>query len=59
VKPMMQDSINLFRDWQRGGADIFLPQDQRQNYGGTNMRNIYGGKPPYDEELLIPRQRME
>lgn len=58
---MMQDSINLFRDWQRGGADIFLPQDQRQNYtGGTNMRNIYGGKPPWWDEELIPRQqRME
>lgn len=55
---MMQDSINLFRDWQRGGANIFLPEDQRQNYGNrnNNMRNIYGGKYPWEDQDLFPRQ---
>jgi hypothetical protein len=55
---MMQDSINLFRDWQRGGANIFLPEDQRQNYGAnTNLRNLYGGKQPWmQDEELFPRR---
>ena len=62
VKPMMQDSINLFRDFQRGGANIFMPTDQRQYYTGTggtggpggggggsiqpNLRELYGDQLP-------------
>lgn len=61
VKPMMRDSINLFRDWQRGGANIFMPDDQRQYYTGgypsagqinttpkpnANLRELYGDQLP-------------
>ena len=52
MKPMMTDSVNLFRDWQQGGADIFMPEDQRQHYKQTPTYN-YGGKKPWmrDEDF--------
>lgn len=40
---MMKDSINLFRDWQAGGANIMMPEDQRTNYNPNSMAGAYGG----------------